>query len=598
MPTALLILIITATLIQMSLHSAKNTETLDPKINYRQAINLEEACRYLESLYVPEAGLLRATDDSFHPDYRRAYINDNLLAWKALTICGDGKLAAAVNSTLRSKYGRYLLTGRHEVILGWPVSDMFKDREVKTLRRAGEVEVVVDYSSSKELLDWRDYGDRLFIGSLNALLKGNTSQASELFAEGMRKFDGYGINDTCVKDTHLYDTYKLALAVLAYRSLGEPSNWRKEISEILEILSKLQDRESGGIHTGYVWGGNGPNYRVSGENVETTSLVIISLYSEPLKPPMAEYMSSTKVTIATYYYVWYGDSRHWNDTSSNIVVDTPLIGYYSSLDQNVVKWQLKEMKETGINTVFVSWWGPNSYEDNATKLVFLTAPAYGMKVSILIEPYLGQNPSLYNDDWWENVLNYLNSTYISKYPETYFQWEGKPLIMAYTPIGAVYRPQPANYTIRIVGNDNTYADWPYWTSTPTTTSDGYVSLIPRYDDYYLYLEGGRQSYVRIDLGMIRIYKEGWNYVLNNTERVRLVAIATWNEYHERTAIEPHIDRTSATSPYYLISLTQREVKELITLKSREAENGSQVIYIAVVIAASAALAALYLWRKV
>ena len=326
---ALLLLIIITASIQTSLYLTLNTGVKSLQINYHNVIDLDKACRFLESLYVPEAGLLRATNDPSYADYWRVYINDNLLAWKALFICGNVELAQTINSTLRTKYGEYLVTGRHEVILGWPISEISQDREVKTLHQAGNVEIVVEYSSDKKLFDWKDYGDRLFIQSLNALLKGNTSQALELFAEGMRMFDGHGINDKCVKDKHLYNTYKLALAVLAYRSLGEPNEWRDEITKILEILTKLQDREKGGIHTEYVWERTGPDYRESGENVETTALVIISLYSEPLKPLVAAHMSSNDVTIATYYYVWYGEKRHWNDLACNIVVDVPFLPRWS-----------------------------------------------------------------------------------------------------------------------------------------------------------------------------------------------------------------------------------------------------------------------------
>lgn len=104
-------------------------------------------------------------------------------------------------------------------------------------------------------------------------------------------------------------------------------------------------------------------------------------------------------TVGVYFYVWYGDGlggRHWNDSIHNIVVDGPLIGYYSSMDEEVIKWRLNFIKQAGIDVLFISWRGPNSYEDNAAKKVFSLLKDYNLKAAIFIEPYLGNDPEIYN----------------------------------------------------------------------------------------------------------------------------------------------------------------------------------------------------------
>ena len=49
--------------------------------------------------------------------------------------------------------------------------------------------------------------------------------------------------------------------------------------------------------------------------------------------------------------------------------------------------------------LFISWWGPGSYEDEVAKRVFKIIRKYGIRASIIIEPYLGLDPSLYNESF-------------------------------------------------------------------------------------------------------------------------------------------------------------------------------------------------------
>ncbi|RLG76787.1 MAG: hypothetical protein DRO12_03805 [Thermoprotei archaeon] len=265
--------------------------------------------------------------------------------------------------------------------------------------------------------------------------------------------------------------------------------------------------------------------------------------------------------VAAFYYVWYGDGgRHWNDSACNTVVDTPVVGFYSSMNRSVVEWQLRLMKDIGIDVVIVSWWGPGSYEDNATKLVFEVAREVGIKAAIMVEPWLGNDPSLYNETWWKQVLDYIWNTYAVPHADVYFSWYGKPLLAAFNPIGYQYRPVDERFSTRIVGHMS-YVDWLYWSVPPRTSSNGVVSVMPRYDDYYLYLSGARDKYYRYDPHLTEgLYKDQWSYVLQNKDMVRMVIITTWNEYHERTMIEPHWDATAGVDPYHLYHLTKEFVE--------------------------------------
>jgi len=275
--------------------------------------------------------------------------------------------------------------------------------------------------------------------------------------------------------------------------------------------------------------------------------------------------------VAVYFYVWYGEGlggRHWNDSAFTPVVDEPLIGYYSSLDPGTVEWQLRLLRQAGVDALFISWWGPGSYEDRAARLVFENLERFGLKAAILVEPYLGSDPESYNYEWWNQVLDYIKKNYVERYPGVYFRWEGKPLLLAFNPIGMKYDPEPdfPAYAIRIVGNDIDnagYQDWDLWPDylAPWTTDkpialrvrrDGYVAITPRFDDRIFCELGVRTGCDQRLLDpnyTLQAYAKQWDWILQHRDQVRLVAIYSWNEYHERSMIEPHHD---ATKPSHLV----------------------------------------------
>jgi len=272
--------------------------------------------------------------------------------------------------------------------------------------------------------------------------------------------------------------------------------------------------------------------------------------------------------VGVYFYPWYfiSEGRHWDNT----VRDTPVIGYYDSNDPDTIRWQLKLIRDAGIDFIVFSWWGPNSYEDNTAKIIVKYLREYGLKFAIMIEPYLGNDPSMYDKAFWENTLSYLKTNYIEPYSNIYMHLNGKPLVMAYNPIGMRYNPKPdfPEYTIRITGNDidnARYQDWDYWPDyiDPYNVNlrvriNGYVSIIPRYDDTHFRTPGKclDQNYT------ILLYQKEWEWILKNRDKVSIVMITSWNEYHERTMIEPHIDATANVHPFYIYELTAKYIKML------------------------------------
>lgn len=280
---------------------------------------------------------------------------------------------------------------------------------------------------------------------------------------------------------------------------------------------------------------------------------------------MTNVYSSSNRIVAVYFYPWYSSSsnRHWNN-----VIDKPYIGYYDSYNETVIKWQLELIKDAGIDIIIFSWWGPYSFEDNTTKTIVKYLREYSLEFVIMVEPYLGSDPECYNKTFWENVLSYVRANYIDQYSDIYFHLNGKPLILAFNPIGMKYNPSSdfPGYAIRITGNDIDnagYQDWDYWPDyiNPSNVElkvrrDGYVAIIPRYDDTHFHSPG-----TCIDTNYTdKIYIKQWQWILKHKDKISIVAITSWNEYHERTMIEPHYT-TADVDPFYIYEITRKYVSE-------------------------------------
>ncbi len=285
--------------------------------------------------------------------------------------------------------------------------------------------------------------------------------------------------------------------------------------------------------------------------------------------------ASSDPLVCVYYYVWYSsDGRHWGGPGDLYwsVLDTPVAGYYDSRHLATIARHLEQLKSLGVDCLFISWWGPGSFEDEAAKRVFQLLPRYGLKAAILVEPYKGSDdPSLYNRSWWGQVLTYIRENYIDMYPESYLRLNDKPLVLAFNPIGLSYDPRPdyPEYTVRIVGNDidnARYQDWDLWPDYDSSLTgelrlrrDGYVALAPRFDDEH-FRPGGVPPYdPNLTEGW---YGKQWQWVLEHRDEVRIIAVYSWNEYHERSMIEPHNDATAMKDPYYLYEQTQYYISKL------------------------------------
>lgn len=108
--------------------------------------------------------------------------------------------------------------------------------------------------------------------------------------------------------------------------------------------------------------------------------------------------------VAVFYYAWYGTPQldgewlHWSQGQHQPPLGIgstyyPSRGPYSSADAALVRTQMREIAETGIDTVIVSWWGPGSTEDRRLRPIAAAARRAGLRVALHVEPWRGRTPA-------------------------------------------------------------------------------------------------------------------------------------------------------------------------------------------------------------
>jgi len=272
---------------------------------------------------------------------------------------------------------------------------------------------------------------------------------------------------------------------------------------------------------------------------------------------------SESIMVGVYYYVWYNGTKHDN------VVDEPLIGWpnYWSNSSYVIKKHLKWFQELDLDFIIISWWGFNTFTDDVARKVFETVKneSLNLKIAIMVEPFNETGtPDAYN---YTEIYNYIYENYVSPYPSIYMQLNNRPLICFFN--GNLTKNLnffDNRYETRIVGSrGNQQSEWIYDipTESPTLCVDGEINVIPRYD-----ISHWKNFSKPIDQNLTEgIYDKQWNKVLNLARqgKVRIVTITSWNEYAERTQIEPSWDKTSSlqkNNPFYLYNKTQNYIKQL------------------------------------
>jgi hypothetical protein len=357
------------------------------------------------------------------------------------------------------------------------------------------------------------------------------------------------------------------------------------------------------------------------------------------------------IPVGAVLYLWYGynnntgtwtggnGTSHWNDSPLGKAVDKPSIGWYASDNNATLAWQLANMQKAGISVIVVSWWGVGNESggsatldraiNNATLNLFRyvesTKNLWNFKIAVMVEPF--NSTDLTSADY-TSLYNYVENTFYKPFNDITFYWQSKPLILSFNPNRLPSLPALSMFTYKEEGN-SAGVDWAFWeggyyndSSWGTENAANYehspyispgdkeVGILPRYDDYYLsdaYLAtlhetGGRTGYMRFDYNYSQgMYNWEWNYVIGHRTQLNFVLLYSWNEYHERSEIEPHFDHSLNTT-VNLVGSTGYAVKVLESTPDTGPSSGPTTVaglawYVAGIIVVLAIILAIFAFMR-
>lgn len=311
---------------------------------------------------------------------------------------------------------------------------------------------------------------------------------------------------------------------------------------------------------------------------------------EKLDPELAKY--SVDYRVHTFYYSWYGEPKnnnnkwvHWNH---RVLVDNgtnykppesigstywPKLGPYSSTSPETVKQHFKWIRQAGIGTVCLTWWGSQESDENGERgmtdavlpLLFKTAKQTGLKLSFHIEPYPGRTAKTVESDiqdllkrfeMWGSILEPVFFVYDS-YLIASDQWASvlkpgtplrnhpsKPVILGLI----VQQADMASVAASKFDGGYTYfashsfvwgSNPDNWAAIATWAAQNKLKYVPcvgpGYDDERIRPWNSRNTRSR-EGGLY--YDRGWTSIVRLDPKPDYIGQTSWNEWHEGTQIEP------------------------------------------------------------
>jgi len=220
--------------------------------------------------------------------------------------------------------------------------------------------------------------------------------------------------------------------------------------------------------------------------------------------------------------------------------------------------------DLGIDFAMMTWYGLGSFTDYADKVVFQTAMNYSkhVKFCILVQPY-NETLNGYN---YSQIYDYIYSAFVMQYPGMYYNYSGKPLILFYnaehlTGIWIKHLQYDPRFTVIVYGSRYA-ADWLYENISPyyegPSPRNRHVPVIPRFDETN-FDNITRPKQYKIDQNLTDgLYDRTWQNAIDYVKKgyVDVITIQCWNEYAERSNIEPHKDATANVDDFYLYRKTK------------------------------------------
>ena len=345
---------------------------------------------------------------------------------------------------------------------------------------------------------------------------------------------------------------------------------------------------------------------VSGPHSHSTSTTLT------VKPPRTPYL------VSASYYPWYG-ANSWEYSECHngalreelVPAQLPVLGTYSSQDQDVVTQQIAWSTAAGINVWDLNWAVPNDYSDLTLQNTVLTNSHIGdMKLAIMYSGYdsrFGSDDNLTPDKITTIVsdFQYIAAHYFS-HPSYLKVGQGRPVVFFYIslnlqPVSAVqqmvalirqsmsgagfnvyligdeYYPLRAPDPARIGNWDAIFGYNPYATQAGYSDDNGFLalqanmyqqyqavaqqsgvdfisSLTPGFNDRAVRRTcannpalARRTSANAAEGSMFTAFLRDLALPYASTSQLKMIHITTFNEWHEDTQIEPSVVTTPTAS---------------------------------------------------
>jgi len=260
-------------------------------------------------------------------------------------------------------------------------------------------------------------------------------------------------------------------------------------------------------------------------------------------------LAAQRPIVGIHYFAWYqSDLAGWRNHETRVPSDAPkpALGWYDSRDTEVMATHIRQMEEAGFDFVAVhvipalpqTWSNAHAFVDRLS--------GHRLHVALVLDSLYDESPAV-KARWVEKTRQEFGSN------SHYLRLHGQPLVMLFSTRldfdvpGVLLRnvywsyrydpgKNPFNGNLRLEPRD-----WPFWAPTPQPVANGLVPVIPGYTDAGL---GRAQSMVH-ERNNGQMYREQWQRAL--AVHPEVILVYSWNEYFERTAIEP----TDAWGDQYL-----------------------------------------------
>lgn len=169
--------------------------------------------------------------------------------------------------------------------------------------------------------------------------------------------------------------------------------------------------------------------------------------------------------VGIAYTTWNGSSA--NSWSEDGTWSTPLYGTYKSTSKEVIYRHGIQLRDAGVDFIFVDWSNNTGYDpatmsaarsdfrmiEKATDKLFSVWSTIENAPKICIFAGPGHNgPSSVANGQHQKKVDQIYNDYVTKYPDLYFNYEGKPLLMCYGATPNLYGSDPSwddsRFTVR------------------------------------------------------------------------------------------------------------------------------------------------------